>query len=247
MKRWGQMVLLVAVAMGRGLLCALRGENRKRAWAFVVLLGALYGFVLWVSPSHAAMPTAVSAQEDPAKALENVQSAIDTGDNALLERHVDVDGLIRAGVDYFLAEAKNDTSKNPLPPVLGMILSTVGQSETGKMSFRSLVGGEARNFVVYGVQSGSFAGTKRDNAPPPEGLLAPLFAEASLGRKEIRQARRPQMQGNDCLISFVVYDYGNGQSYPVQGLWQVVDGHWRLVKVENLSALLGQIRREAEE
>lgn len=247
MKCWGQVTSLVTMTIWQGLVSAVRGENRKRTWAFVVLLGALYGFVVWVSPSHAATTNAVTAQEGPAKALENVQSAIDTGDSTLFERHVDVDGLIRAGVDYFLAEAKNDTGKNSLPPVLAMILSTVGQSETGKMSFRSLVGGEARNFVVYGVQSGSFAGTRRDNAPPPEGLLAPLFAEASLGRKEIRQARSPQMRGNDCLISFVVYDYGNGQSYPIQGLWQVVNGHWQLVKVENMSALLKQIRREAEE
>lgn len=196
--------------------------------------------------ANAPATNGMAAQESPAKAVENVQSALDTGDITLFEQHVDMDALVRGGVEYFLDDAKNGDGSQ-LPPVLAMIMSTVGQTETGKMSLHSLVVSEARNFVVYGVQSGNFAGSNLGNVPPPEGLLAPLFAEASLGRKEIRQARAPKMRGSDCLISFVVYDYGNGRSYPVTGLWQVVKGHWRMVKVENFPALIAQIRREAVE
>lgn len=238
MKRWGQEGVLAVDT---------RAQARMCSYCAATLLSLLCFMLVWATSARAAANAVAPAQESPAKALENVQSALDTGDLVLFDLHVDMDRLVGRGVDYFLAEAQNDKAKSSMPPVLSMILSTVGQSETGKTSFRSLVGGEARNFVVYGVQSGSFAGNKLANVPPPEGLLAPLFAEASLGRKEIRQVQSPKMRGSDCLISFVVYDYGNGRSYPVQSLWQVVQGHWRLVQVENLPALITQIRGEAEE
>lgn len=194
-----------------------------------------------------AMETASGRASTAAQALNVVQHAIDSGDVPLFERHVDVDALVAAAVDYFVSDAQTPEGKARLSPVVAMIISSVGSSEDAQKTLRALIGREARNFVVYGVQSGNFAGTQRDNVPPPDGLLAPLFADASMGRKEIQGVSAPRVAGKDTLIAFRVYDYGNGRSYPVTGRMRLVGKQWRLVGVENLPALAEQVRREAVE
>lgn len=189
----------------------------------------------------------VSGAQSPAQALDAVQHALDTGDVALFEQHVDMDAIVGAAVDFFLADAQSPEGKARLSPVVAMVISSVSSSEDAQQGLRSLIGREARNFIVYGVQSGNFAGQSRANVPPPDGLLAPLFADASLGRKEIQRKTAPLADGKDALISFSVHDYGNGRSYPVTGRMRMVNAQWRLVQVENLPDLADQLRRESVE
>lgn len=195
----------------------------------------------------AATGESIAAPQSPSQALDAVQKALNTGDVALFERHVDVDALVAAAVDFFLADAQSPEGKARLSPVVAMILSSVSSSADAQQGLRALIGREARNFIVYGVQSGNFAGQSRADVPAPDGLLAPLFAEASLGRKEIQRKGAPVADGKDALISFSVYDYGNGRSYPVRGRMRMANAQWRLVQVENLPALVDQLRRESVE
>lgn len=195
----------------------------------------------------AAAKDSLAGAQSPVQALNAVQKALDTGDVPLFERHVDMDAIVAAAVDFFLTDAQSPEGKARLSPVVAMVISSVSASEDAQQGLRALMGREARNFIVYGVQSGNFAGKSRANVPPPDGLLAPLFADASLGRKEIQQQGAPLADGKDRLISFIVHDYGNGRSYPVRGRMRMVESHWRLVQVENLPALAEQLRREAVE
>lgn len=216
--------------------------------SFVVLVcGLLCLSTAWNVWAAEAVETAPGRASHAAQALNAVQHAIDSGDVPLFQRHVDVDAIVAAAVDYFLRDAETPEGKARLSPVVAMIISSVGSSEDAQKTLRALVGREARNFVVYGVQSGNFAGTQRDNVPPPDGLLAPLFADASMGRKEIQNVGAPRVAGEDTLITFHVHDYGNGRSYPVTGRMRLVDKQWRLVHVENLPALAEKLRREAVE
>lgn len=216
-----------------------------RAFVLCCLLGAA---VLCAAAGTAVAATdSISGPQSPAHALKAVQKALDTGDVALFERHVDMDAIVAAAVDFFLADAQSPEGKARLSPVIAMLISSVSSSADAQQGLRALIGREARNFMVYGVQSGNFAGQSRANIPPPDGLLAPLFADASLGRKEIQSTTAALADGKDALISFSVYDYGNGRSYPVTGRMRTVNGQWRLVQVENLPALADQLRNESVE
>lgn len=198
------------------------------------------------APAYAAEMRDARAQ-GPEQALKAVQSALDNGDVALFERHVDIDALVANAVEFFLQEAQSPEGKARLSPVIAMLLSSVSYSDDAKLKVQALMGREARNFIVYGVQSGSFAGKKKDTVPPPDGLLAPLFADASLGRKEIRHSGKAVTDGKDRSLFFTVHDYGNGQNYPVVGRFRQVNNAWRLVQLDNLPALAAQIRGEAVE
>lgn len=50
-----------------------------------------------------------------------------------------------------------------------------------------------------------------------QGLLDPLFADASTGRKEIREIGQARRDGRGWLVPFVVHDAGNGEDYSVLG------------------------------
>lgn len=206
--------------------------------------GLLYGLSCAPAPAHAAE---MRDAQSPEQSLQAVQRALDSGDVALFERHVDIDALVAAAVDYFLQEAQSSEGKARLSPVVAMLLSSVSYSDDAKLKMQALMGREARNFIVYGVQSGNFAGKAKDKAPPPDGLLAPLFADASLGRKEIRQSGPVVADGKDRRLSFTVHDYGNGQKYHVNGRFRTVGTVWRLVQLDNLPALAAQVRGEAVE
>ncbi|MEG2173223.1 MAG: hypothetical protein RRY29_08160 [Desulfovibrionaceae bacterium] len=219
----------------------------------MLVLGVLWVMLSVPAAFAASIESSVPVGDASVHALDVIQQAIDIGDVALFEDHVDIDALVAAAVDYFLQDAQSPEGAARLSPVVAMIISSVGTSADAQKTLRGLMGREARNFVVYGVQSGHFAGEKRENVRPPEGLLAPLFADASLGRKEIRDKGAPRPAsgaggaGQDIFIAFSVYDYGNGRSYPVTGRMRLVNAHWKLVGVENLPVLVEQLRREAIE
>lgn len=198
--------------------------------------------------AHAG-PVASSAQtwgQTPSGAVRGAAQALDTADAALLDQLVDVEGLIGQAVDIFLDDAATPQGQASLPPVLGMILSSVGSSAQARSSVRSLLQSEAGEFVRYGVRSGNFAGKPRDVAPP-SGMLAPLFADASLGRKEIRNVGDAVQDGETTWVPFSVYDHGNGNTYAVQGVLRRDGGLWRVVGIRNVRELMTKIRGEATE
>ena len=110
---------------------------------------------------------------------------------------------------------------------------------------RALLLNESRAFIVNGISSGAFAGRKVEGRAA-QGVLAPLFADASIGRKEIRQVGEARAKNGDWLVPFTVYDHGNGESYRVNGRVNFDGGSTgRLVAVENLEALMGQVAEES--
>ncbi len=76
-------------------------------------------------------------------------------------------------------------------------------------------------------------------------MLAPLFGDVSLGRKELRDIRRAVPDGRDMRIAFTVLDHGNGNVYPVMARLSPMDTDWRIVAVTNMRTLVHQILQEA--
>lgn len=185
----------------------------------------------------------VWATDSPEQTLRAVNEALEKGDTDAFTRLVNVDGIINDGINVFVNEARNPDSARTLPPMLALMLSNVVSQE----NIRHLLLQESRAFVLNGVATGTFAG-KQLNGGQMQGMFAPLFANASMARKEIRNPGKPMRQEDGSYImTFTIYDHGNEHDYPVVvRLVQLPDGkEWQIARVENLPQIIGQIRREA--
>lgn len=184
------------------------------------------------------------AATEPAATLDAINRAIDQSDTQTFQKLVDVDGILEESLNIFLRELKKPEISEKLPPLLTLMFSqATAQSESGE-TLRGLLRDEARAFVLNGVDSGAFAGRKPINANA-QGLLAPLFSGASLGRKVITGGGKMVKSGNAWLMPFTVHDYGNERDYTVKGRFSKNDdGSMQLVGIENIPALLAQIGAE---
>lgn len=186
-----------------------------------------------------------SAKTDPRQCPRDIAKAIDNADLATFEKLVDLDAIIDEGVTLFIAEMGKPENARQLPPMLAMMFSrAAGQDDMGK-SIRTMLAGESRAFICNGVSSGAFAGRK-PNGATQQGLLAPLFENASQGRKEIRSIGQATPIGNAMWhVPFVIHDGGNGLDYPIVGLVSQASSGLRLVAIDNFADLFARVAAES--
>lgn len=190
------------------------------------------------------------AAESPERSLAGVQRAIDRHDPELLEKYVDVRGLIIKGVDAFIADFAAHPPGGEGDPLMEMLSGGLADHSQAPASqyMKQMLAEETRKFVIRGVASGSFAGqpSKKDNLPDG-GLFSVLFADASTARKELHQIRVQSVKGDAATASAWVYDHGSERGYPVRlRLKQQPQGHWKVMDVSNMGELIRMVRQEAE-
>lgn len=199
--------------------------------------------VLSLAPAQAA--------ETPAASLAAVQRAVDGNDHALLEKYVDLRGIIARGVDQFVADYAANPPGGEGDPLMEMLSGGLSRESgtAASQTMKLMLVEEARKFVIRGVASGSFSGRPaRDAVLPDGGLLSVLFADASTARKELRQVRVQPPDGGKASARATLYDHGSERSYPVLlGLTRQPEGHWRVTDVTNMAELIRMVRKEAEE
>ena len=190
-----------------------------------------------------SMSCAAFAAGTPEQAVRDAQRAIDTKNAERFDQLVDARHILEAAAVLLLAEA--DKPNGRLPPLLALMLSSVKDSQA-LASLRALITQEIHNFVRYGVVSGHFAG-RPDHSIRPGGMLAPLFNDVSMGRKELRVAGPPATIGQDrVLLPVELKDYGNGNTYPLLLRLQWTSPDWRIMEIVNLPDIWSQIQAEAE-
>ena len=209
--------------------------------AFAPLFLALLLALPLIPTGHAAAAPTDDAGA-PARCLAETARAIDNADAAAFERQVDVDAILEQAMGLVMQVMAQPETADRMPPLLALVFSQAAGD--GGAAVRNLLKGEARAFILNGVASGAFAG-RRPSAGAGGGLLAPLFADASQGRKEIREAGAPVRDGEGWLMPFVVHDAGNGQDYAVTGRFSPTETGCRLTSVENLGELFERVRRES--
>ena len=186
---------------------------------------------------------AAFAAGDPEQAVRDAQSAIDAKNADRFEQLVDVGRILGTATDLLLAEA--DRPDGRLPPILAIMLSSVKDSQA-LAGLRTLITREIHIFVRYGILSGNFAG-KPDQSVRPGGMLAPLFSNASLGRKELRIAGPSSPDGNDqVFLPVELKDCGNGNTYPLLLRLQRNSTDWRITEIVNLPDIWDAIQAEAK-
>ena len=186
---------------------------------------------------------AAFAAGTPEQAVRDAQRAIDTKNADRFDQLVDTRHILDAASVLLLAEA--DKPNGRLPPLLALMLSSVKDSQA-LASLRALITQETHSFVRYGVLSGHFAGTP-DRSVRPGGVLAPLFSDVSMGRKELRVAGPSAPIGQDqVLLPVELKDYGNGITYPLLLRLQCASPDWRIMEIVNLPDIWSRIQAEAE-
>ncbi|MDD4701541.1 MAG: hypothetical protein PHI96_04915 [Desulfovibrio sp.] len=218
-----------------------RGTATKAAMPVVLLCLFFVTLCLGFAEPSLAAGTAAAARQ----CVVQAGNAVDSADATAFEKLVDVDGILAKALDIFVRQAKQPEVAAEMPPMLAILFAQAGSGEQGSATVRAVLLSESRAFIVNGISSGAFAGRKVDGRAS-QGVLAPLFADASTGRKEIRQVGEARAKNGDWLVPFTVYDHGNGESYRVTGRVSF-DGNstGRLVAVENLEALMGQVADES--
>lgn len=192
------------------------------------------------------LPPCASAAEDPAACIEEIGIAVNAADVDTFQELVDVEGLLRKGLAAFVAEAQKPAIAEQLPPVASMLVQQLAAPGFTGEGLRSMIVNEMRSFALHGIASGAFAG-KPVSGVQAQGMLAPLFANASMGRKEIRRIGQPRQDGQDWLVPFVVHDHGNGNDYSVTGRLVNGDNGLKLAEIDNIVELLTQIGNESAE
>ena len=184
-----------------------------------------------------------SAANAPEQAVRDAQHAIDAKDAVRFDQLVDTSRILNAATELLLAEASKPNGQ--LPPILALMLTSVRDSQALAV-LRDLIARETHLFVRFGILSGHFAG-KPDDSVSPGGMLALLFSNVSMGRKELRVAGPSAPDGQErVFLPVELKDHGNGNIYPLLLRLQWHSPDWRIVEIVNLTDIWNQIRAEAE-
>lgn len=179
---------------------------------------------------------------DPREHIEEIGRAIDSADAQIFAELVDMDALLNNALNVFVEEASRPENARRIPPMIALILPQLRLE--GPSPVKDLLLGEAKNFVLAGISSGAFAG-RRSNISGGSSMLAPLFAQASMGRKEIRDIGEPRRTATGWLVPFVIYDHDNGYEYPVRALLEYRGTDLKVTGLENMRQLIYQIGEES--
>lgn len=181
-------------------------------------------------------------QDASSQCLASLSAAIENGDTDTFCKLVDVDAILNQGLEVFLQQISKPENAKHIPPMLSLMLSQAASQPT----VRAILLQEARAFLLNGIASGAFAGKNLSQAQQ-QGLLAPLFANASMGRKEIRSLGNAVEDGeNGWFLPFNIHDFGNGNDYTIVGHFTPNDAGLHLAAIENLDQIFAQIQREAD-
>ncbi|RRD71953.1 MULTISPECIES: hypothetical protein [unclassified Desulfovibrio] len=201
---------------------------------FLCFLGLFFG------------PAAPAVADDPRECVLLAGRALDSADAAGFERAVDMDSLLDQALDVLARTLQQPGAAQDLPPMLAILFAQAARGDGAAAGARALLRAEARAFVVNGIASGAFAGQK-PTGRAAQGLLAPLFADASTGRKEVRQVGAARPDGAGWQVPFVLRDWGNGQSYDLVGRVTMTEGQPRLTGLDNMEDLVRRILAEGRD
>lgn len=195
---------------------------------FPLTLLVLSLLVFSAVPAFAASPEAT---------IPILQKSIDSSDAALLEKHMDLDSVINKATDFVLADPTALKAAQQTPAV-ALLIAGMGADPKAKAMLKKILAQETRNFATQGVSSGAFAGKKPSGKSKDGGLLSPLFADASKGRKEFGPAKLLERKGGSAKVSTSLYDAGAKERYPLELRLEEQQGVWRVVEVMNIRQLI---------
>ena len=180
----------------------------------------------------------LAAEPGPAGAIQALQSAITTRDVALMERHINLDKVIGSAVDAVLADSNAIKQAEQTSPAVALVLAGMGSDERVKTVARHLLNTEMKQFVRYGVSSGTFAGTAKAGPHPGAGLFSSLLRGGAGDKKSFGSATVRNQTADTAQVTTSLADATSGETYPLDLALQKQDGVWRVTEITNIHALI---------
>lgn len=183
----------------------------------------------WIFPAHAAT--------GPEESVRMLQRAVDARNLALAETHLDIDGIVRAGVDAALAS--EDVLREIQRFPAAAVLLALGGTSGGGDALRTLLATEAKEYVRHGVVSGAFAGKPEEGASTYAGMFGKAFRGGGKDRKSFGPVTVTRRGADTARLATSLVDGGKKRVYPLDLVAVRRDGVWRIVEVANLPELFG--------
>lgn len=181
-------------------------------------------------------------RQDPLDLPALLQAGIEARDSAAVLRHLDLPSLVRGVIERDLPLINEMAGRGEilLPPPLALALAGLNSGNPGlRAAVIDFLATELTKFVVFGVESGSFAGR-----PLPEDALIRMdggvFHQAralSPGRKSLSSPEILEQAENSALIRAELFDAGLKAVYPLELRLLLQDGVWKVSELANTAAL----------
>lgn len=180
---------------------------------------------------------AASAAPRPEESIAMLQKAIDSRDMELAEKYLDVDGIVRSGVDMALQDKAvlRELQKYPAAAVL----LALGGSSGGGEALRGLLSAEVREYVRHGVVSGAFAGKPQEGASVYNGILGKPFKGGAKDKKAFGPVSVKKKDASSALLAASLMQGAKKRTYPLELVAKKQEGVWRIVQLANMGELFG--------
>ena len=192
-----------------------------------------------------SFPCRATARPAPEQVVTRIQTAIQQCDVTSFEKYVAIDLLVHNSLDVLMNHAQSIcASGQELPPTL-TVMALVASSEDSKL--RNLLGSDLEQLIRYGVAAGLLNG-QRDQTVKPEGLLTPLLAKLSTGKKILRLAgksRQDTKLSGTWLIPVEIYEVNSKRRYPFTLHVVPAGNDWRVDGIADVDALLTRLEKSA--
>ena len=179
----------------------------------------------------------------PETAIITLQKGMDACDLALVEKHLDIDAVVKKGSAQVLAD-KEIAAEAAKHPALGLMFA-LGGNAAGNEALLSLLTAEAREYVEYGVQSGAFAGKEKAGHPPYQGLFSKAFRGKGKDKKSFGPVKILKQEKETAVIATTLTEGAKKRTYPLQLRLERHNAAWRVTELVNVADFIRQ-RKEKE-
>lgn len=204
---------------------------------------ALAAILCLCGPSWAASPG------NPAELPAILQKSIDSKNSGLALQHLDLERIITNVFDETLPQINDSVLKGEIllsPPLAAALGSLNSGNNVTRRTASIFLTSEVSKLLVYGVESGSFAGDplpKNDRMIMDGGIFS-KFGDVSMARKEFHDTRLLRNDENTALVQTSLYDHDLGRDYALQLRLEQIDGLWKVVSIENAADLYRELVRQ---
>ena len=192
------------------------------------------------------LPCSALSRTTPEHVPAHIQAAIQNRDLDAFERNVAIDTLVSNSLEVLMRHVQSSASANSqnLPPALTVMALAASSGDT---TLRDLLRSELARFIRYGVSAGLLNGQK-DSSIKPDGMLAPLLANLSTGKKILRstgKARKDTRMSGAWLVPVEVYYLDSKHSYPFTLHAIPAGDDWQVDGITDVDALLTRMEQHA--
>ena len=178
------------------------------------------------------------AASSPEESIHRLQEGVDNAETERVLSYLDIDQVVGRALDAALKHEEVLRITKQYPP-LAFALSLGGGLGTGVI--QDFLTAEVKQFVLYGVSSGAFAGRPHSGKPKPGGLMDGLLRGGAKDRKIFGEAITRHREGDTALVSTSLFDAGSGETYPLELKLERQNTLWRVMEITNIQQHINRV------